>query len=71
MKPEISVTVVRMDSLGAYKCPRCRMYTFCENYDNLCNRCVDVLVSEFPDHPSVAEILKVKEIQKENKDERL
>lgn len=44
------------------KCPRCYRHTpegrF--NYDSLCDRCCDVLISHFPDHWSVPNIKDVR-----------
>jgi ribosomal protein S27AE len=40
------------------ECPRCWRYTDTVNFDNLCNRCVDVILAEHPDHPSVKLILQ-------------
>lgn len=40
------------------KCPRCRHYTKdgMNNFDNLCDRCVNVLIDNFPEHESVNHI---------------
>lgn len=39
------------------KCPRCWMYRYTMNFDNLCNKCVAVILKDHPDHPSVPYIL--------------
>lgn len=46
-------------SLGMKKCPRCRIYSYSDlNYHYLCNRCMAVIVNDYPDDPSVPHIMK-------------
>lgn len=41
----------------AVKCPRCYQYHMvADNFDHLCDRCCDVLLADYPDHPSVPHI---------------
>lgn len=42
------------------KCPRCWHYTHegLHNHDGLCDRCCRVLIDHYPNHESVAHILK-------------
>ena len=61
----INVEVTRCENLGMCKCPRCFIWGYQENYDNLCDRCVDVLLFSYPNHFTVVEILKVRQIQME------
>lgn len=49
--------VVQAQALGTLKCPRCTKWTYTLNYNNLCNRCVNVLLSCHPQHESVPFIL--------------
>lgn len=65
-KESLGVEVVTCASRGKSPCPRCKKWTFDENYDNLCNRCVGVLLQEFPEHPSSKMIMEIKKIQEEN-----
>ena len=52
--PEVVVTT----SAGV-KCPRCWHYHYVSyNFDYLCDRCCYVILENFPDHESVAEILE-------------
>ena len=54
------------DNPDYVKCPRCWHHTHegKYNYDNLCDRCCHVLVSDWPDHASVPHILASREEQK-------
>ena len=64
---EFSVSVEDCADLGYVKCPRCWKWTaegrF--NYDNLCDRCCQVLVSDHPQHESVPHILAAFKVQAE------
>ena len=51
-------TVVRAETLGTLKCPRCAKWNYTLNYQNLCNRCVHVLLTQNKDHDSVKNILE-------------
>lgn len=36
------------------KCPRCwHVHEASLNFDNLCNKCVNIILTDFPNHPSV------------------
>ena len=39
------------------KCPRCWHWTHTLNFDDLCNRCVAIILEDFPQHESVPHIL--------------
>lgn len=39
-------------------CPRCRHWSYSMNFDSLCNACVDLVLTHFPDHESVPHILE-------------
>lgn len=61
MKKAFAAKVERMDVAhpGSVKCPRCRVWGYWDlNYDNLCNRCVLIIVTEFKEHASVPHILQ-------------
>ena len=46
------------------KCPRCWHYHAVQGqFDNLCDRCCNVLVTAWPDHESVPHILKSRKDQ--------
>lgn len=46
------------------RCPRCwHWHGVVENFDNLCDDCQSILVSDFPEHPSVPHILSSMEKQ--------
>lgn len=47
------------------ECPRCWRYTDSINFDSLCDRCVNVILTEHPNHVSVPLILKHREDSKE------
>lgn len=52
----INITVISLNNDPSYaKCPRCKIFTKegLSNFDGLCNKCVDVLLNEYPDHESV------------------
>ncbi len=56
--PTSEASVVRCESLGMVKCPRCQKWGFYDlNHDHLCNRCIDVLLACYKEHPSVPLIL--------------
>jgi hypothetical protein len=49
---EITVKPVMLNPRSV-KCPRCWQYhTVAENYDNLCDRCQNVILKHFPEHES-------------------
>ena len=53
---KLTVTVRSLaNSPDHVKCPRCWHYTHAgiHNHDGLCDRCCNVLLEAFPDHPSV------------------
>ena len=54
---------VKIEKASGVKCPRCWNYTPSCNYDNLCNRCVAVILEGFPNHPSHAKILENLELR--------
>ena len=59
MSPQPSVVVRSLANDSNYiKCPRCWHYTHegLSNFDNLCDRCCNVLISAWPDHESVPHI---------------
>ena len=62
---DVEVVVLKEED-GWYKCPRCWHYTHEGqfNFNKLCDRCSNVMVSAHPDHPWVPEILKNKEEQR-------
>jgi hypothetical protein len=50
--PRVVVTALR-DNPDYVKCPRCWHYhAIKENHDSLCDRCCNVLIDAWPDHPS-------------------
>lgn len=52
------------DQAYTVKCPRCiRRHNITCNYDSLCDRCVDVLMNDHPDHWSVPGIKSNLEVQ--------
>ena len=54
MENEIEVT-----HASGVKCPRCWHWHAADlNFDNLCNRCVQIILTDFPNHESAARILQ-------------
>lgn len=47
---------VRRDK-GYPQCPRCKKHTPSCNFDSLCNKCVDLLLTHYPTHESMSYIL--------------
>ena len=43
---------------GMVKCPRCFHWSFSMNLDSLCNKCVEMILDQFPEHESVAGIIE-------------
>jgi hypothetical protein len=42
---------------GSSTCPRCwHWHTIQGNYHDLCDKCCKILITDFPDHPSVPHI---------------
>ena len=53
------------DDSSMRKCPRCsKWHTVRENYDDLCDRCVYVILTDHPNHESVINIQQVLEVQR-------
>ena len=68
MSPQPTVVVRSLANDPNYvKCPRCWHYTHegLHNYDNLCDRCCNVLVNHWPNHESVPRILAARAQDKE------
>lgn len=62
----VSIEIVPLKPLGANKCPRCYSYHMVQdNFDFLCDRCCEVLVADWPEHPSIQFILESKKAQRE------
>lgn len=64
----MGVSVVSLkDSPDHVKCPRCWHYTHegQHNHDGLCDRCCNVLLSDFPEHESIPHIKASREAQKQ------
>ena len=54
MDDVVMVEVVKLTSLGYVKCPRCWKSHPCkENFDQLCDRCCQVLLESFPTHEAI------------------
>lgn len=54
---KVTITAISMDDGRNVKCPRCLHYhPVIENFDNLCDRCQQILLTHFPNHPSVEHI---------------
>jgi hypothetical protein len=51
----LRVEVTRTKGL---KCPRCYKYTHSMNYDDLCNRCVHIMITEYSNHPKTTLIIQ-------------
>lgn len=52
----INITVISLINDPNYaKCPRCKIYTKegLNHFDGLCNKCIYVLVNDYPDHESI------------------
>lgn len=57
-KENVKASVVSLKSQGYKKCKRCMKYTMSFNFDNLCDRCIVILVQDHPNHESVPLILQ-------------
>jgi hypothetical protein len=64
VKRHVRVIVAKAEGI---KCPRCWFYTgegrF--NYDGLCDKCVDALLHDYPEHGIIPFILQAKAKQRE------
>lgn len=62
----IEITSLKDDPDYA-KCPRCWHYTGASrfNYDNLCDKCCDAIVNDYPDHEAVPGIKEAYRKQRE------
>jgi hypothetical protein len=68
MSPQPTIVALSLvDNPDYVKCPRCWHYTHegLHNHDNLCDRCCNVLLSDFPDHESIPHIKESRERQKQ------
>lgn len=53
------ITVTDCKSLGMSQCPRCWKWHYADlNYDKLCNRCVHVMITEYPTDERTIKILE-------------
>lgn len=58
--------VVTVELAGPAACPRCRQRHYCvDNFDQLCDRCSQVLLAEHPNHPSISGIKEAYRLQRE------
>lgn len=47
----------RLDEETYHECPRCKgQHSIRGNFDNLCDRCQQIILEHFPDHESVPHI---------------
>lgn len=58
-------TVVHADGV---KCPRCQIWGAWVEYDNLCAKCCNVLVTDYPEHPSSIELVSKGYVNSEKED---
>lgn len=60
----VGVAVESMDDGRNVKCPRCwHWHGVIENFDNLCDKCQKIILTDFPNHPSVPYIKSALEAQ--------
>jgi hypothetical protein len=53
----IVVAVESMNDGHNVKCPRCwHWHGVAENFDRLCDKCQQIMLADFPNHPSVPHI---------------
>lgn len=60
---DTEVRVISCKSLGQVKCPRCYHWSYSVNFDNLCNKCVALILRVYPDIESAEKIRENLEIR--------
>ena len=59
MDKEITVEGNTVSHADGVKCPRCWHWHMADlNFENLCNKCVGIILENFPTHESVAGIME-------------
>lgn len=60
--PDVQAEVTHADG---HKCPRCQLWhQVTENFDGLCDRCCDVMITDWPQHEFTVEIIKSRQEQR-------